>query len=204
MRILGGVSSFPSRCGTQLKHCSRGCTRWTGDLHLGLHPDFVRPFHIPTDPTWPHPMRAQSPWQKTDLRKKILYGKTAKAAHLHQKKVPKRTFLANLAVRVSKNHTKPDRPTRHASPSTTTKPPLWPTAPAPGPAHPTTVFQAHSRPFCTRCTTQIVRSRTRPTIQILFSRATSMVQRCNHLYSIDERALIRMICGSCRASSSSW
>jgi len=124
LRILGGVSSFPSRCGTQLKHCSRGCTRWTGDLHLGLHPDFVRPFHIPTDPTWPHTMRARSPWQKTDLRKKILYGKTAKAAHLHQKKVPKRTFLANLAVRVSKNHTKPDRPTRHPSPSTLLSPPL--------------------------------------------------------------------------------
>lgn len=104
-----------------LKHCSRGCTRWTGDLHLGLHPDFVRPFHIPTDPTWPHSVRARSPWQKADLRKKILYGKTAKAAHSHQKKVPKRTFLANLAVRISENH----HQTSHA----------YPAPPRPAPTH---------------------------------------------------------------------
>lgn len=101
-----------------LKHCSRGCTRWTGDLHLGLHPDFVRPFHIPTDPTWPHSIQARTPWTKTHLRKKILYGKTAKATHSHQKKVPKRTFLANLAVRISENHHR----TRQAYPAPPTRP----------------------------------------------------------------------------------
>lgn len=63
-----------------------------------------QPPHIPTDPTWPWAMRAWPPWQETDLRKKILYGKTAKAAHSYQKKVPKRTFSTDLVKEAGRTY----------------------------------------------------------------------------------------------------
>ena len=192
-----------------LKHCSRGCTKRRGALQPDSRPAFVRPFIYPPTPLGPTPCVRGFFDQKPTSEKFLSMRKLPRLLTHTKKKVPNAHFWPTWPREFSQTTTKPA-----TLPGTTYPPP----APAPAPrrrctttnpqprrrctslSHPT----QHPRPLYSYPTTQHaeqnVRLGLRRTTPTSVSRATEVLQLRDHAHPKIERALVRMICFSERAS----